>query len=162
MRFLRYEAQPNGVWAILVFTNTGPTRVWLWDSTQLWQAEVETSTGRGTHTADFASVTGERIEPASNRTIAVPLPSDTLRWRVTTTFGFHDRPDVAGELHDRLWRSAIGRKCPDFIWSAIDWFFDLLPNVETSNDVVSTPWIPLERLPVESGAAGSARVDEWK
>jgi hypothetical protein len=144
-----FITRSNNVLVLMSITNAGQTEICLWHSSQLWKAEIETQTGWLTNNAPFASVVGEIIPATSNRIFAVPLPVDTIQWRITTIYGYSKRHHVSSELYDRIWSSRLVQRGPKPIADAISWCLDLLPEAPPLSEgeistLFLTNWPPSE------------------
>lgn len=139
--FLKFGFEGTRNVAIISFTNPGQTEVDLWDSCELWELVAETPTGWITNTPPFASVPGNGIPPGSNRVFAVPMPRETLRWRVTTTYGYAKRRHAPSEIGGWVWRSWLVQQGPEPIADAVSWGIDHLPDPPPlEHGEVSTPF----------------------
>jgi hypothetical protein len=128
INFVSFTAYSTNQAAVLSFTNLGQTEVCLWDSMQLWRLVAETPAGWITNTAPFASVGGEWVPPGSNKVFAVPLPPGTIRWRISTIYGFQKSRHAPTELYNWIWRSPLVQRTPEPISGAVSWYLDLLPD----------------------------------
>lgn len=142
LHFLRYATNGGVTGAVLSLTNVGPVKVCVWDSIQLWQAEVETPLGETNYSNVFATIAGEPVAPSSNYLIGVPLPPDALRWRITTTYGYDERRHIPSELHSWVWRSWLVQGSPKFVSDTVDWLLDFLPDAPpVAHGTVSSGYI---------------------
>jgi hypothetical protein len=138
--FLNFSSQGTSTVAVISFTNRGQIEVCLWDSIQLWRLVAETPTGWITNTPPFATVAGRGIPPGSSRVFGVPMPPETLQWRVTTTYGYAKRHHAPSEFGSWVWTSPLVQRGPGPIADAISWGLDLLPDAPPLEEgEVSTP-----------------------
>jgi hypothetical protein len=126
--FIKFSLDGTNPIAIYSFTNLGQTEVCLWESIELWRLVAETPTGRITDTPPFASVTGDGVPPGSNRIFAVPIPSGTTRWQLSTIYGFDKKRHAPTEFRGWVWRSWLVQRSPGPVSDAIAWCLDLLPS----------------------------------
>ena len=130
--------------ATLSFTNVGQTEVCLWDQL-LWELRAETTAGRITRQAPFASVCGEAIPPGSNRVFAVPMPLETTQWQVSTTYGFQKKLHIPSKFQSWAWSSRLVQRSPTPVSDAVAWCLDLLPSAPLpTHGEVCTPVITNE------------------
>ena len=140
LQFLNFSNAGTNPVAFFSFTNRGQTEVCLWESIQLWQLVAETPAGTITTTAPFASVAGERVLPGANKLFAVPIPAGTIRWRVSTIYGFQETHHAPSEFSGWVWRSWLVQGSPAPISDAVSWCLDLLPPCPPpTHGEVSTP-----------------------
>lgn len=138
--FIKFSLVGTNSVAIISFTNTGQTEVFLWDSIQLWRLVADTPAGRITNTAPFATVGGTCVPPGSNRGFAVPMPAGTTRWRVSTIYGFEKTRHAPSEFRRWVWRSWLVQRTPEPVSDAIAWCLDQLPSEPLpSHGEVCTP-----------------------
>jgi hypothetical protein len=138
--FVKFSSQGTNLVAVISFANRGQTEVCLWDSSQLWRLVAETPTGWITNRPPFATVAGLGLPPGSNRVFAVPMPPQTLQWRVTTTYGYAKRHHAPSEFSGWVWRSPLVQRGPGLFTDAISWGLDLLPDLPPLEEgEVSTP-----------------------
>jgi hypothetical protein len=128
LHFINFSVAGTNPVAVLSFTNLGQTEVCLWDSVQLWRLVAETSAGRITNTAPFASVGGEEVSPGAGRVFAVPIPPGTTQWRVTSIYGFQKKPHASSDFYAWVWRSWLVQRTPTPVSDVISWCLDLLPS----------------------------------